>query len=421
VTVHDGEDDSAPVCGKGILHIRPADFAKQMTTMQIPNATSAKQRLETLAQFGKFFAGAVWESYGPIGSDLVKIDDKPPRKKRPLDAPTPVVHYFATEDGAELRLTRYEGGTKGPVICAPGFGNNVLPFDFDGIETNTAEYLCAHGYDTWLFDYRASPSLPVSKTQFTIDDIARYDWPAAVAKVREVTGAESVQTMNHCMGSMTCFMALLTGLEGVRSFVSSQLTAHCDAEFADKLKAGIHLEKWIELAGLDGITTDPGEDAMGKLVDQLLKLYPMPRDWAGLNKACHRIYAMYGHVFKPENLNQATHDAQQEMFGFGNITAFDQIMHILRAGHIVDKDGNDVYLPNVEKLRLPISIIHGEDNIFFKPSGSQKTYTWLRENNGTEFYTRTVIPNYAHLDCFIGKDAAHDVFPTIVAELDKYN
>ena len=33
--VHDGEDDIAPVLGMGILHIKPADFAVQMTTMAI--------------------------------------------------------------------------------------------------------------------------------------------------------------------------------------------------------------------------------------------------------------------------------------------------------------------------------------------------------------------------------------------------
>jgi hypothetical protein len=45
----------------------------------------------------------------------------------------------------------------------------------------------------------------------------------------------------------------------------------------------------------------------------------------------------------------------------------------------------------------------------------------LRQNNGPEFYTRHVIPNYAHLDCFIGDNCARDVLPTILAELEKGN
>ncbi len=32
-----------------------------------------------------------------------------------------------------------------------------------------------------------------------------------------------------------------------------------------------------------------------------------------------------------------------------------------------------------------------------------------------------MIPGYAHMDLFIGKDAARDVYPVITAELDRFN
>ncbi len=76
----------------------------------------------------------------------------------------------------------------------------------------------------WVFDYRASPSLESGGTQFTLDDIATYDYPAAVAKVREVSGAESVQIMAHCIGSLTMLMSLALGLQGVRHVVASVVT-----------------------------------------------------------------------------------------------------------------------------------------------------------------------------------------------------
>ena len=34
ITVHEGNDETSPVLGKGILVIKTADFAKQMTTMR---------------------------------------------------------------------------------------------------------------------------------------------------------------------------------------------------------------------------------------------------------------------------------------------------------------------------------------------------------------------------------------------------
>ena len=77
-----------------------------------------------------------------------------------------------------------------------------------------------------MLDYRASPLLASSATQFNLDDIARYDYPAVVETVRAESGADSVQFMAHCVGSLTMLMALCLGLSGVRSAVSSQLTLH---------------------------------------------------------------------------------------------------------------------------------------------------------------------------------------------------
>src|SRR5690606_20725259 len=112
---------------------------------------------------------------------------------------------------------------KGPVVLAPGFGTSVHAFLIDTVDTNLPEALFASGYDVWLFDYRASPDLPSARTQFSLDEVATQDYPAAIARVREVTGAHDVQVMAHCVGSMTFLMAMLAGLQGVRSAVSSAL------------------------------------------------------------------------------------------------------------------------------------------------------------------------------------------------------
>ncbi|MEA5456651.1 GMC oxidoreductase [Sinomonas sp. JGH33] len=49
------------VVGAGILHIRPADFAKQLTTFRTTGPAGA----EALATFGRFFLGQLWTVYGP--------------------------------------------------------------------------------------------------------------------------------------------------------------------------------------------------------------------------------------------------------------------------------------------------------------------------------------------------------------------
>src|SRR5690242_21568637 len=98
--------------------------------------------------------------------------------------PRAEVHDVPTSDGTEVRLTRYKFGNKGPLVMAPGYGNAARAFAIDTVPKNFVQYPGEHGYDVWLFDYRASPDLTASFGQFDVDDIAVRDWPAAIEPVR---------------------------------------------------------------------------------------------------------------------------------------------------------------------------------------------------------------------------------------------
>src|SRR5690606_31538747 len=136
---------------------------------------------------------------------------------------------------------RYEGGRRGPVLLAAGFGMSATSFLVGTIGTNLTEYLVARGYDVWLFDYRASIDLPSARTEFTLDRIATEDWPAAVAEVRRVTGADNVQALGHCVGSASLMMALAAGLTGVRSAVCMQFTLHPVTSYLNQVKAALRV------------------------------------------------------------------------------------------------------------------------------------------------------------------------------------
>ncbi len=422
VTVHEGGADG-PVAAKGIVTIHVADFAKQMTTMKGIGGDGIVDRLGAMARFGRMFAGSLNETFGGVFARPSRFNpDAPPREHRALRLPPADVHFFTTEDGVELRLTRYQGGAKGPVILSPGFGTSSQAYTLDTTDTNYPEYLVEHGYDVWVFDYRASPSLESGGTQFTLDDIAAYDYPAAVAKVREVSGAESVQIMAHCVGSLTMLMSLALGLDGVRHAVASQVTLHPRAGVLNELRSGIYAGNVIQGLGIDTLTTDESDDPSWaeRLYDRALQLYPSGAEDCGL-PFCRRVMFMYGEVYDHDQLNDATHEHLHEVFGVANMTTFRQITRALREGHIVAADGADTYLPATDNLKVPISFLHGENNRLFKPEGSQLTFDYLREKNGPDLYTRTVIPGYAHMDLFVGKDAARDVYPVITAELDRFN
>ena len=408
VTRPDGQ-----IVGRGILHIEPADFLKQMTTLASPGATNPIEGLRAIAKFGLFFAGELFHVFGGVAARATELDPKaPPREKRPLKMGAPSVYPVLADDGTEVRVTRYQGGTKGPVVLVPGFGTSTTAYTIDTVETNLPEFLYDRGYDVWLFDYRASPALKSSRTQFSLDDVATRDYPAAIAKVREVSGADSVQVMAHCVGSMTFLMAAMAGLQGVRSAVCSALTFYPVSPLGNRIRAGLDLGTLAERFGLESLTTDFNPDSpTDRFLDTVLRTFPtQERCDSGV---CRRILGIYGDVYKHAMLNDETHRAIHEMFGVANITTFNHISRMVREGHIVDRNGGNTYLPHLDRLRLPITFLHGEENNLFLPEGSERTFRTLAEANDPSLYQRVTVPVYAHMDCFIGRDAARDIFPLV--------
>ncbi len=149
-------------------------------------------------------------------------------------------------------------------------------------------------------------------------------------------------------------------------------------------------------------------------------IVPVPASQRTQDATSNRITALYGRLYNLEQLNNATvASGLAEMFGEANIDAFKQLALFARNGRLLDGAGHDVYLPHVERMALPILFVHGAENACFKPESTARTLERLAQANGRQLYDRHVIPGYGHIDCIFGKNAAHDVFPLIVAHLDK--
>ena len=335
--------------------------------------------------------------------------------------PQAEVHAVPTSDGTEVRLTRYKMGTKGPVVIAPGYGNAARAFAIDTVDKNWVQYLGEHGYDVWLFDYRASPDLPSSHTQFTVDDIALRDWPAAIETVRRETTSDSVQAMGHCVGGLSLFMALGGGMDGLRSAHFSALAGHPIPTVGNQLRAGVRLATLFRKLGIDGLDTEYDPHKLpDRAVEALMRAVPFRHVYD--DPVARRIYFIYGDVYRYENINKPTMEqAVPSFFGNGNITFFEHISLMIRASAARNARGEDVYLANADAYRLPMSFMTGEHNRMFVPKGLQRTYDHLRKANGSEYYTHRVFKDYAHLDCWLGTEAERDVWPTALAELERHN
>ncbi|HEX4498547.1 MAG TPA: alpha/beta hydrolase [Thermoanaerobaculia bacterium] len=422
VTVYAGDDDKGEVVGQGILHIEPLDFLHQMTTLKATNAPDVKAEVAGIARFGMFFAGVLFHAYGGILVPETYFNpDAPPRVKRPLKVGAPEVHHFATSDGVELRLTRYKGGDRGPVLMVHGAGVSSAIFSTDLPDTNLLEFLYAQGFDLWLFDFRVSIALPASLQQSNGDQIATLDHPGAVDYVRKATGAETIQAVVHCYGANTFFMALLAGLQGVRSVVCSQIATNLITPLTTEIKSGLHLPNLMDALGIKSLTAyvDDHADWKSRIYDQVLRLAPVPSDQHCDSPVCHRITFMYALLYQHEQLGEHVHDYLHELFGISNMATFEHLALMVRDKKTVDHEGKDVYNPHLERLAIPIRFIHGAENRCYLPESTQMTLDLISERNGAELYDRFVIPNYGHIDCIFGQNAVRDTYPLILEHLEK--
>ena len=423
ITIFEGQDDSGPVVGKGVMHIEPADFAKQMTTMKAFNASSLEEKIKAEARFGQHFAGVLYETYGSILYNPPRYNpDAPPRKKRPLRVGTPELFPFTTDDGVDLRLTRYQGGHKGPVMLVHGLGVSSRIFSTDTIDTNLLEYLYAHEYDVWLLDFRVSIELPAAKVKSNGDQIAQFDYPAAVNTIKHVTGCETVQAVVHCYGATTFFMSMLAGLKDIRSIVCSQIATNIVIPTATKIKAGLYIPGFLEKLGVESMTAyvDNNETWLDKIYDKALDVYGMVEAQGQCNNpVCHRITFMYASLYRHETLNNLLHSNLHELFAEANIASLEHLARLCREGVLVNAQGEDVYMPHIERLNLPIRFISGAMNECYLPESTERTYQMLCENFGSGNFSRNTIPGYGHIDCIFGANAVDDVYPIILEHLEK--
>lgn len=424
VTLYEGPDARGKIIGQGILHILLKDFAKQMRTMKAVNASNAIESLKALNTFGTYFCAALWPVYGGVFAPNNFYDpDAPPRKKRELRLCTPEVYPIKAADGTELLLTRYNGGKKGPLLMVHGFSGNRLTFEIDTVDTNAAEYFYAYGYDVWLFDYRLSNLLPAANLQHTVDEIAKYDYPAAIAKIQAVTGAGKIDVLAHCVGSVSLFMAMMNGLQGVRSIISAQIAADFYPATQVKWKAGLHIPQVLDALGVHSLSAyaDEHEKWYEKLYDKALKLYSVPVEGGCTDPSCHRMTFMFGPLFEHSQLNAATHRATIEMFGIANMKTYEQLTLMIRNHKLLDADGQNVYMPHFDRLAIPITFVHGEKNELFIPKSTLTTFDTLCKTNGNDLYRHHIIPGYGHNDCMYGKNAVEDVYPKILEHLETVN
>jgi len=322
---------------------------------------------------------------------------------------------FPGGDDSALCLHHTSGGNRGPVLMTPGTAMTALTYCVDTVPENIVEFLVKQGFDVWLFDWRTSPLLDSHKRPYTFDDVARYDWPAAIAQVKRRTGKEKISVLAHCLSSPCLMLSLVRGYtnpEDIRAIVASQVALHLKVTTVGTVKINMYLDKL--LPGGDMMHQQPAEQS-GQISDLAVSVvsWVLPRTFSCNNRACYRHATTFGELILHERINEPTHALMGELVPECVSAFLKDVAVWIRHGSVLTSED----MRHLDRLRVPIHLISGSENRMFVPEATEETFRLLCDANGESFYKRTVFDGFGHLDTYFGEGAPRNIWPSIAHTL----
>ncbi len=336
-----------------------------------------------------------------------------------------VVPFTAT-DGLQCNLINVRGNeppTRGPVILVHGAGVRANIFRAP-VQTTVVDYLVERGYDVWLENWRASIDLPPNR--WTLDQAALHDHPVAVKTVLAETGAESLKAVIHCQGSTSFMMSAVAGLvPEVKTIVSNAVSLHPIVPLPSVIK----MKATLPIVSLLTPFVSPrwgvhAPTLTAKAITTLVRLTHHECD----NTSCKLVSFIYGSGFPAlwshENLNDETHEWVKQEFADVPLRFFQHIRRCISKGRLVSIEGYRElpkdYVAQPPQTDARFAFLAGSENRCFLPESQVKTFEYF-DGHRKDYHTLHVLAGYGHLDVFMGKNAARDVFPIIVDELERPN
>jgi cholesterol oxidase len=420
----------------GIIGLGLPDFIKVLGQLRATGPDGSAS-LAGLARFGKYFAGKLWDVYGP---SLPPATNRP-KRKYPLFTTEGVhnagisVHPFSTADGVALQLTRFRRtDCDDVVLLVHGLTNSSDMFIMPE-HRNLVQSLLDQGYgDVWTLDYRGSCRFPynLARHRHTFDDIALFDHPAALAELRRHIGSKRIHIVAHCIGAMTIAMGLFgKTIEGIRSVIlnSVALTPNVSAWARMKLAVG----PWAceNLLGIDYLNPsrwrEPGWSP-GKLLALTSQLVHKECD----SPECHMLSFMWGSghpsVYNHANMAAETHERLGDLFGGTGLHYYRHVLKMVKNSNTAIKYDStdqryaklsDDYFQHAADLTTPILLTSGQDNRVFVDSNIICHQRLEKISPGR--HQLRVFPGYGHQDVFMGKNAHEDIFPALVSFLREHS
>lgn len=420
------------VIGRGILHINPMDFLSEIFTLK-PSGRNFISKIASTASFmgyfakqsaNLFFTPFTYLQY-PAVTYSGYINDTPPDQSYKIKA----------SDGVHTLMHMWESQnpdipTKN-LFLIPGASVDHQIFALPTIEVNAVNYFTRAGYRVYVTVHRIC-QLMVAENNWTTYD-SRLDIKACLEYIRTHTdnGTKKIYTIAHCMGSVAFSSGLLDGTipsSWILGIGCSQVFMNpiwATLNMAKVLAGPIPFDKLYKLIGGNWFSCSSSKDDsyFQQFLNQLLRFYPDTRAEMCNNVSCHRCSLVFGRLWNHRNLNEATHRQINRFFGGVNMTLLNLLMQMGHRGHVTANAPLYTALDTEKNIRrlqgIPFLLFSGSDNKVLTPESTDRTYSILRDTFGEDNYTRQVVPNYGHLDCWMGRQAYKDVFPMLREEVDR--
>ena len=255
-------------------------------------------------------------------------------------------HPFATEDGLGLNLTRFRRAECDDVVLLVHGLTSSSDLFIMPEHRNLVSYLLDDGFtDVWTLDFRMSNRFPYdSEThQYTLDDIADYDYPAALAELRQHIGDRRVHVVAHCLGSLSFMMSLFAGrLPGITSVTCNSVALTPRVSTWSRREAQLRAAD-VRVPVRDRSSLDPRfaespkltrDWALGRLVDLAHRECDV--------SACHMLSFMWGSgrpaMYEHDNLLPVTHERMADLCSACGTNYYRHVGKMVRAGHAVKYD-----------------------------------------------------------------------------------
>jgi cholesterol oxidase len=345
-------------------------------------------------------------------------------------------HYFSTEDKLGLSMLRFQRGEPGAageaVLIIHGLTTStdmfIMPEHY-----NLVSYLLDNGYgDVWCLDFRMSNRHPYNlfKHRYTMDDVALFDFPPALATMRAQIGDKPVHVICHCLGANSFMMSLFgKAVDGISSVIANSvaLTPRVPAWSRVKLRMAPDLVEYV--LGFPYLNPawshDPGL-TRGELFSKLVSMFHRECDVP----ACHMLSLMWGTgwpaLYSHENLADVTHRRGGDLYGATSMNYYRHVWKMVQAGQAVKYTPGDPlharlpddYFTYARGIETPVLFMTGERNRVFTDSNVVCHERLERIAPGR--HELAVFPGYGHQDPFMGEHVARDVFPRLLEFIEKH-